>query len=343
MRRQTRGDWCWPAAFDSVIVGAMPSPDHGPGPFAVGMSLVAFRAAEEARRFAEEARRRFGRDPFFELSYTTTEEFLRAAPFVQGRTLSAHAPCPRAEVFPNLGSRDHAVVRASLESIRRSAATATSAGGSTLVLHPGYTTDTTVFADPRRRLALLESSSESEDAWLWLREGSVCRAGYCQSPRYREHLETAIGNLGQACSVCAAEGVRLAVENLNPRLTYLFQLPAELSSLTAAIRDLGLCVDLGHLWISSLVHGFDFDQGLAELLATGRVITTHVHDNVSRLDPVPAFADDHAPVGTGSVPIRRALPLLAAAGVRPLMIESLGPAIESYASLSGMVEETCGP
>jgi sugar phosphate isomerase/epimerase len=320
----------------------MPAPDHGPAPFAVGMSLVAFRAAEEAGRFAEEARRRFGRDPVFELSYTTTEEFLRAAPFLRGRTLSAHAPCPRAEVFPNLGSRDPSVVRASVESIRSSAATTAAMGGATLVLHPGYTTDTAVFADPRRRLAALESEGDSEAAWLWLREGSVCSPGYCGSPRYREHLETAVGNLGQACSVCAAEGVRLAVENLNPRLTYLFQLPAELSSLIAALPDLGLCVDLGHLWIASLVHGFGFAQGLADLLATGRVITTHIHDNVSRLDPVPALADDHAPVGSGKVPIRLALPLLAAAGVRPLIIESLGPAIESYASLSAMIAETCG-
>ena len=314
--------------------------DPGVGAFSVGVSLVAFPTVEAVRRFMDEARSLCGHAPVFELSYTTTADFLEAAAFLKGHTLSAHAPCPRAELFPNLGSRDPAVVEKSLEAIRRSAAAAAAFGARTLVLHPGYTTDGMVFSDPRRRLAALDSTADSEGAWLWIKDGSVCRPGYCRSPRYRLHVQTATGNLPRACAVCAAEGVQLAVENLNPRLTYLFQLPGELARLVAGIPELALCVDLGHLWISSLVHGFGFIDGLREILATGRVTTTHVHDNASRLGPPPQFADDHAPVGAGQVPIGEALPLLAAAAVRPLIIESLGPAIESYCNLLALIDAT---
>ena len=309
-----------------------------PEGFAVGVSLVAFSSVEEVRRFAQEARAAHGREPVFELSYTTTPDFLEAAAFLKGSTLSAHAPCPRAELFPNLGSRDPAVVSEGLEAIRRSAAAAAVFGARTLVLHPGYTTDSRVFSDSARRLAALDSIQGEGGAWLWISKGSVCRPGYCDSPRYRLHLEAAVENLRRACAACAAEGVQLAVENLNPRLTYLFQLPGELARLAAVLPEIALCVDLGHLWISSLVHGFGFADGLRELLDTGRVVTTHVHDNSSRLGPQPVLADDHAPVGRGSVPIGEALPLLAAAGVRPLIIESLGPALESFGALLGLIE-----
>jgi sugar phosphate isomerase/epimerase len=133
--------------------------------------------------------------------------------------------------------------------------------------------------------------------------------------------------------------VRLAVENLNPRVTYLFQLPEELVLLASEVPEVVLCVDLAHLWISSLVHGFGFADGLLRILATGRVVTTHVHDNDSRLEPSRRLADDHAAIGTGRVPIRQALPLLAAAGVRTLVVESLGPVLESYSALVALIRE----
>ncbi len=304
------------------------------GAFSIGVSLVAFSSAAEVRRFLAEARRRLGLEPAFELSYTMSAAFLADVAFLEGRVLSAHAPCPAAALFPNLGSRDPAVAAASLEAVRTSAAAAAAYGARALVLHPGYTTDAGVFSDPRRRLEAIEARREpSEESWVWLKEGSVCRPGYCESPRYRLHLEIASENLERACAVSAEEGVQLAVENLNPRLTYLFQLPRELARLAARIPRLALCVDLGHLWISSLVHGFAFAEGLREILATGRVVTTHVHDNASTLGPPPSLADDHALIGSGRVPIREALPLLAAAGVRPLIVESLGSAIESCEAL----------
>jgi sugar phosphate isomerase/epimerase len=309
------------------------------GPFTIGVSLVAFSSAAAIRRFAVAAWRRYQREALFELSYTSAPALLEELTFLlsgspKGSVVSSHAPCPATELFPNLGSRDPAVVAESLQTIRRSAATAAAFGADLLVLHAGYTTDAGVFSDSRRRLEALAASRDPEDqSWLWLERGTVCRPGYCRSPRYRAHLETAVGNLRQAASLCADHGVRLTVENLNPRLTYLFQLPGELIELVRDIPEIALCVDLGHLWISSLVHGFDFREGLQEMLRTGRVATVHVHDNASTLGPPPALGDDHALIGSGRVPIREALSLLAAAGVRRLVIESPKSALDNYARL----------
>jgi sugar phosphate isomerase/epimerase len=311
----------------------------GAGAFAVGVSLVAFSSAAQIRRFSAEVHRLYGRETLFELSYATPPALLEKLDFLKGRVVSVHAPCPAAELFPNLGSRDPVVVAESLETIRRSAATAAIFGAQLLVLHPGYTTDAGVFTDSRRRLAALISSRDPEDqSWLWLREGTVCRPGYCRSPRYRAHLETALGNLRQASALCAEQGVRLTVENLNPRLTYLFQLPGELAELAGRVPEIAFCVDLGHLWISSLVHGFAFREGLQEILDTGRVATVHVHDNASTLGPPPALGDDHALIGSGRVPVAEALRLLAAAGVPQLVIESPESARENYARLLGLID-----
>jgi sugar phosphate isomerase/epimerase len=132
------------------------------------------------------------------------------------------------------------------------------------------------------------------------------------------------------------------VENLNPRLTYLFQLPEELTALAREIPEIVFCVDLGHLWISSLAHGFEFLQGLREILATGRVVSVHVHDNPSTLGPPPVLADDHTLIGSGRVPIGEALSVLARAGSPRLIIESKAPALENGERLLRLIAGTAG-
>jgi len=307
---------------------------------AIGVSLVAFRSAEEVRSFDGELGRRLGREGLYELAYTTPAEVLEALrPALRGRVVSGHAPCPPSELFPNLGSRDPGVAAEGLRTVRRSAETAASFGARLLVLHPGYTTDAGVFADSRRRLEALERRRDPEDqAWLWLERGTVCRRGYCSSPHYRVHLSTAIGNLRKAAHVCAGQGVRLAAENLNPRLSYLFQLPEELVELSGQVPEIAFCVALGHLWSSRLGHGFPFIAGLRRILDTGRVASVHVHDNASTLGPPPVMGDDHALIGSGNVPLREALTVLAAAGAPRLIIESQEPALENYARLLQLIE-----
>jgi sugar phosphate isomerase/epimerase len=148
--------------------------------------------------------------------------------------------------------------------------------------------------------------------------------------------------------------VVLAVENLNPRVTYLFQHPSELVGVVHALPQLGICVDLGHLWISSLVHGFAFLSGLRDMVATGRVVSAHVHDNGSRLgtrmadhvvDEPPdgsRFSDEHLAIGRGNVPIAAAVRLLKRAGVGFLVIETLDPPMQSARPLWRMLGHAAG-
>ena len=308
-------------------------------PAMVGLSLAGFHNLEEVRVYQDTARVQFGAEPRFELSYTLDERFLQKLGFLQGRVLSVHAPCPGAEFFPNLGSRDAGVRRAGVEAVRRSAGTAARFGAASVVLHPGYTLDTHVPVDPLRRLAALDALSNEEQRQVWFTEGSICRRGYCLTPSYRAHFQAAVEGLVEAAAACAAEEVDLAVENLNPRITYLFQLPAEIVELADAIPSIFLCIDIGHLWISSLVHGFDFSTGLADMLATGRVRSAHIHDNASRLGADPVLSDDHALVGEGSVPVRDALDMLTRAQVPAIVVETTTHPLESMRRVLAILRE----
>lgn len=320
----------------------------------IAVSTVSFASLAALERFRGEYGEAVGSDPLFELSYEWRLDSPDQAPLVRGAVASVHAPCPRSENFPNLGSRDPSVLRRSLEDIRRSAETAAAFGAGFVVLHPGYTLDVAVPVDHHARLATVARHAGGEARYLWSRGGSICAPGYCETHDYRRHRDETIRNLDGAVRLAADEGVQLAVENLNPRITYLFQLPGELVGLVHALPRLRLCVDLGHLWISSLVHGFDFLSGLRDVLATGKVLSAHVHDNGSQLgtrvvDGVVAappdgslFSDDHLAIGRGFVPIAAAVRLLKRVGVGYLVVETLDPPLETARRLVGMLGRTAG-
>jgi sugar phosphate isomerase/epimerase len=320
----------------------------------VACSTVPFRSLGALDAFRADYLSAVGREALFELSYEWQADSPAQAPNVRGAVVSVHAPCPRSANFPNLGSRDPSVRRESLDDIRRSAGTAAAFGAGFVVLHPGYTLDVALPVDAARRPAVLLRHAWEEQRYIWSRGGSICRPGYCESSVYRLHREEAVAGLAEAARLCAAEGVDLAVENLNPRVAYLFQLPAELVGVVHALPQLRICVDLGHLWISSLVHGFAFLSGLRDLAATGRVVSVHVHDNDSRLgtrvadhvvDAPPdgsRFDDDHLAIGRGSVPIAAAVRQLTRAGVGLFVIETLDPPLESVRPLWGMLGRAAG-
>lgn len=315
----------------------------------VACSTVSLRGVDAVAAYASAYQAAFAGEALFELSYEWEIDSPEQAPGLRGAVVSVHAPCPRSAHFPNLGSRDPSVRRASLEDIRRSAETAAAFGAGFVVLHPGYTLDVAVPVDSSRRFAVLARHAGGEERYVWSREGSICTPGYCETAACRLHREEATANLAEALRICESEGVELAVENLNPRVTYLFQLPAELVHVVHVLPQLRLCVDLGHLWISSLVHGFDFVSGLRDILATGRVVSAHVHDNDSRLgtrvservvDAPPdgsRFGDDHLAIGRGNVPIAAAVHQLKRAGVGTLVIETLDPPLESVRRLMRML------
>ncbi len=311
------------------------------------MSLPGLGAVDA---FRSDFRATFGGDPLFELFYQWGADTPDQAPALSGAVVSVHAPCPSSGLFPNLGSRQAPVLRRSLEDIRRSAETAAAFGAAFVVLHPGYTLDVAMPTDANRRRAAVARQAGDEERYVWSRDGSICTPGYCESPAYRLHREVATVNLAEAARQCAALGVELAVENANPRVTCLFQLPGEVAHAAHAVPGLRICIDIGHLWISSLVHGFDFLGGIRETVASGRVVSAHVHDNASELgsrfigsrlvDAPPdgsRFGDDHLAVGRGRVPIAAAVHLLARAGVATLVVETLDPPLESVRRLAAML------
>jgi sugar phosphate isomerase/epimerase len=320
----------------------------------IACSTVSFRGVDAVAAYQSAYRSDIGSEPLFELSYEWELDSPAQVPGLRGAVVSVHAPCPRSAYFPNLGSRDPSVLRASFEDIRRSAETAAAFGAEFVVLHPGYTLDVAVPVDSNRRLAALARHAGDAARYIWSQGGRICTPGYCETAEYRLRREEATAKLAEAARLCADEGIGLAVENLNPRVTYLIQLPVELVRVVHAVPQLRLCVDLGHLWISSLVHGFDFLHGLRDILATGRVVSAHVHDNGSLLgmrvcehvvDAPPdgsRFSDDHLAIGRGNVPIAAAVHQLKRAGVGFLVVETLDPPLESVRRLMRMLGHASG-
>ena len=301
----------------------------------IGISLTAFADPEAVKDFIGRAEER-GIDPLFELSYSSDRNFLEAVSFLKGRVVSVHAPCPRQEFFPNLGSRDQAVVEESLRAIRESARTAARFGASHLVLHPGYTFDQPVHLDARVRLRFLESHLQEKKRWIWIEQGAICRPEYCQSEQYRLHLDQAFVNLERAAELCRKEGVRLCAENMNPRVSYLFQTPEDLLPLGDAIPHISLCIDLGHLWLSSLVHGFDYLGAIERLARSGRVAATHIHDNRSTLEGSAFLADEHLSIGSGVIPLAAAIRLLIDQTQTTLMAETIHAPLANLETLIDM-------
>jgi sugar phosphate isomerase/epimerase len=109
----------------------------------------------------------------------------------------------------------------------------------------------------------------------------------------------------------AAHGVRVAAENLNPRVGYLFQTPDEMVEIGSLHPNLGLCLDIGHLYISSFAYDFDFLEAVKTIAATGKVLTCHLHSNSSNPG---RFRDDHQSLDKNDFPYREALEILRGTG-----------------------------
>ncbi len=226
-----------------------------------------------------------------ELSYKMSRQFLEeSAPLLAGKVASVHACCPEEPIFPNFGSHDQEVLKASYKAVEESFRTASRFQADILVLHPGYVTDFAIPSDNQKRKQLL--SDPSFESYVYKEEGSICHPSYPHSDIYRYHAEQAVKELASVALLGKQYGVRLAVENLNPRVGYLFQTPDEMLALTLDNPDLYICLDVGHLWIASCLYGFDYFAGLRSILGTGKVINCHLHANSSNREEE-RYADDH--------------------------------------------------
>ncbi len=202
-----------------------------------------------------------------------------------------------------------------------------------MVLHAGYTLDSPVYTNHLKRKKVLEEY-EKQSTYLWLKEGSICKPDYVNSDEYKTHMDETLKNLKLASEICMDRGVKLAVENLNPRLIYLFQMPEDFIRLTKEVDNIFICIDIGHLWISALVHKFDYFDALESIILTDRVVSAHIHDNASVSGNNYYYNDDHGSIGSGNVPVRESVSILVKKSSANLIIEAVSDPIKNLELLN---------
>ncbi len=150
-------------------------------------------------------------------------------------------------------------------------------------------------------------------------------------------MKETLKHLQKAANVCINKGIRLAVENLNPRLTYLFQMPEDFIRLIKEIDNIFICIDIGHLWISALVHKFDYFDALESIISTDRVVSAHIHDNASVSGSNYYYNDDHGSIGSGNVPVRESVDILVKKSSANLIVEAVSDPMRNLELLEEIV------
>ena len=259
---------------------------------AKGTSMVGIGSVEELSHIA-----RMFPQASFELSYNRRrdelEEWLTSA---KGRIASIHALSPMRSFFPNFAKR---------------------IGAGIVVLHPGYLVPGLVPTSVSERSDMLSKSGLEK--FISVKKGSICNLSYTKEPEYRLAFSSMVENLSALSGELDAMGVKLAVENLNPRAGYLLVHPDELLEL-ARTTSLSFCLDVGHLLVSSALFGFDFISSVEAVLETGRVVTVHMHSNPSKAG---VYEDSHQSIRANGFPYKEVLDLVERSGAN-LMLETLG-------------------
>lgn len=237
-----------------------------------GISLVGFRTYDEVASYIKNYP-----NAKFELSYNMKREFLSSIePLIEGRVLSLHACCPEEAFFPNFGSYNPEVIEYSNTVMQKSLETAKAYGAGIVVLHPGYITDENVSSSYEKRALLMKS--EAFKPFIARRDGSIVRSDILSDKEYLKRFRVMNNHVARLSSAFERAGIALAVENLNPRAGYLFYSPYEIENFSP---NVSFCLDVGHLYISHYVFGFDFLEAIDYMLSTGRVISMHLHSNKS--------------------------------------------------------------
>jgi sugar phosphate isomerase/epimerase len=305
----------------------------------IALSLAGLKTKAEIVEYIAGFEAKTGRKALVELPFTMGRDSLDSLrPVLRGRTVSVHATCPSTEFFPNLASEDAGVIERSNRDLDATLETAAELGASVIVVHPGYATNRAIPADEALRMRLL--TSDEFKPYIRVQEGSICGPDYADTTQNRVFMERTLANLAPFSIRCAERGIGLAVENLNPRVGYLIQTPRDVIETVQVLPSAGLCLDIGHLWIADAVYGFGFLEGVKRILATGRVLTAHLHSNYSANSGAgrPRYTDDHESLDVGNVPVREALRLLSGSGVN-LVIEAKKEALKNGIYLHTLLVE----
>ena len=266
-----------------------------------GISLAAFKDEDEIRKaitLFPECR--------FELSYNLKEESLSGIlPLLEGRIASVHSLCPRREYFPNFATDNGKTLQWSERELLKDAEFSSGLGASIMVLHPGYLTDSLVPSDAEKRIHMMESEFSR---YVLPGTGSIARREYIHTPEYRKAFEKMVLNMERVSKKTRAMGVTLAMENLNPRSGYMLIHPDEMVEISR-IEDIHFTVDIGHLWITTELYGIDFLSSLERILDTGKVVTTHLHSNITDGRRM-IYEDSHQRLDRNSLPWKEALRMI---------------------------------
>ena len=220
------------------------------------------------------------------------------------------------EFFPNLAAKDGNTISWSLEEITRDSDLALEIGASILVLHPGYLLPSSVPSSSEKRIALLRG--KDLEPYIADPGSSICTWDYPESRLYRSAFERMWKNLHSISSRLEEKGIILAAENLNPRAGYMLILPDEMLEL-ARLEHIHFCLDIGHMWITSILFHFDYLKAVRDILDTGKVITSHIHSNPSRPG---LYRDTHESVYKYGLPYKEVLGMLNEAGCN-MMLETV--------------------
>lgn len=293
---------------------------------AKGISLVGFKTQKEVEEYIHAYP-----DACFELSYAMSQSFLKeVAPLIKNRVISIHACCPSQPCFPNFGSADPQVIRESEEAVMKSAETALAFGAKVMVLHPGYLTDERVSSRYAERAKLMEGTAFAP--FTGRGEGAIARADITSMDEYLKRFEIMRGHIERISERLEKLKITLAVENLNPRAGYLNITSEDFFRFG---KNIYFCLDVGHLWVSHFVFGFDFLPAVKRILSTGRVVNMHLHSNAS---DGTILEDTHDDFYSNSFPARE---IIAMASSLPLnlVLETVKNPLENTRFLDSLFDD----
>jgi len=145
-------------------------------------------------------------------------------------------------------------------------------------------------------------------------------------------------------------GVTVAVENIFNQgwgeATYRID-PRQLAAVVSVVnsRNLGICFDFGHAFISANECGFSMEDALAAVLP--KLVHVHIHDNFGKpsggfsrpIDMIfQGLGDLHLVPGSGSIPYSKLFPMFARSYRGVLMMEIQPRFSEFYQSAIAWVE-----
>ena len=267
----------------------------------LGVSTVAFKNTKEIRDFYEKT------GIPLEYGVNLKSDDVKLLLDAHVKCTSVHVPSPTQRFFPNFASGKKEVLASSMDILKQSMDTLSRCGGTTLVIHPGYAIDALVPSDYEKRKPFIEKGISEFEEYIIDRDGAVTGPSYLQSYFYKRYFENFKENISLINDLVESYGFYLAIENLNPRLYYILQLPSEILELSGISNNIHFCLDFGHLFISSIVNKFDFMEGIRNILATDKVIHFHLSNNPSR----PGYYNDaHDHITSGNIDYTVIIPQL---------------------------------